>query len=303
MTQTITIKTNDTTRRIPADEPVFLLRGQDLFAAAAVRHWADLVEAGGGDAEIVSTARAQADKIAAWPEKKIPDLSKPEQMFITVPERTLPDGIAVPSFKVGKYLCSKGDEDRVALSANEKPWVQINYHDAVAACEAIDAHLLRETQALSIALDIASQDVNWTGGKVGEGRIYQGLHKNGVDEAQPGDFESTDPDERRWHRLSNGETIFDFAGNAYSWIFDDIQGDEKGIVKGKIFGESPSLAAAPYKSMEKGMGYRPDGERDWSGSALIRGGFWGDGDFAGVFILGSGWPGGECGDVGFRCTK
>jgi hypothetical protein len=303
MEQTIKITTNGTTRRIPADEPLFLLRGQDQFAAAVVLHWADLVEAGGGDPDIVQGARAHADKMASWAVKKVPDLPKPESMFIAVPERTLPGGIFVPAFQVSKYLCSKGDDGRIVLSASAAPWVEINYHDTVAACEAIDTLLLRETQALSIALDIASQDINWTGGKVGEGKVFQGLHKGTVDEPQDGEFESTDPEERRWHQLSNGEIIFDFAGNAFTWIFDDIQGDEKGIVKGKVLAESPSLAAAPFPSMQKGMGWRPEGPANWSGRALLRGGCWGSHDVAGVFYLSVVWPGGERDGISFRCTK
>ena len=70
------IETNGTKRRIPEDEPVFLLRGQDKHAAATVRHWADLVEADGGDPEIVRVAREHADKMDKWPKKKMPDLHK-----------------------------------------------------------------------------------------------------------------------------------------------------------------------------------------------------------------------------------
>jgi hypothetical protein len=59
---------------IPDAEPVFLLRGQDRNAAAAVRVWAKLVEDGGGDPAIVSAARDHADAMDAWPKKKTPDL-------------------------------------------------------------------------------------------------------------------------------------------------------------------------------------------------------------------------------------
>ena len=68
------ITTNGTTRKIPADEPVFLIRGQDKVGAATVRAWADLAEAEGSDAEIVAIARQHADKMDAWPKKKVADL-------------------------------------------------------------------------------------------------------------------------------------------------------------------------------------------------------------------------------------
>ena len=60
--------------KIPAEEPVFLLRGQDQNAAFAVRSWAKAVEEDGGDPEIVKAARDHADLMDAWPKKKPPDL-------------------------------------------------------------------------------------------------------------------------------------------------------------------------------------------------------------------------------------
>lgn len=71
------VTTNGTTRRIPADEPVFLLRAQDKFAAATVRFWAQEVYDSGGDPNLVSMARAHADEMDRWPVKKMPDLPAP----------------------------------------------------------------------------------------------------------------------------------------------------------------------------------------------------------------------------------
>lgn len=214
--------------------------------------------------------------------------------FITVPKTTLPNGTVVPTFQISQYLCSR-DTDGT-------PWVEINYRDARQACEQTSAKLITELQALAIAHDIAAQDINWSGGKVGEGHIYQGLHKFSVENAQPPSYEPTDPDERRWHQLSNGERIFDFAGNAYTWVFDDVQGDENGITAKPFAEDSPSITA-PYPSMEKGMGWRPDAGTNWSGNALVRGGCWGSGRYAGAFDLNRGFPDREWDNVGFRCTK
>lgn len=223
-------------------------------------------------------------------------------LFITVPETTLPNGTVVPSFPVGKYACSRSDDGKAIVVADRKPWVEINYNEAREACTAAGFNLLTELQALAIAHDIVQQDINWTGGKVGEGKVFMGLHKWNVEEAQAGDYESDDPEERRWHQLSNGERIYDFAGNVYTWVFDDVQGAETGL-SGKIAADSPSLTTAPFPSMENGMGWRPDGARDGSGDALIRGGGWSSGSYAGVFYLLYGWPVGRYGSVGFRCTK
>lgn len=217
-----------------------------------------------------------------------------QNQFVTVPETTLPSGLVVPSFEVSQYLCSQ--------TKDGAPWVEVTYHDARAACERAGTKLLTETQSLAIAHNIAQQDINWSGGKVGEGSVYQGLHKGSVSTAHGPNWEPNDADERRWHQLSNGERIYDFAGNAFTWIFDDVQGDENGLTT-KIAADSISLTTAPYPSREKGMGWRPDGARDWSGSALFRGGFWVSYSYAGVFGLLYDWPVYEDVNVGFRCTK
>ena len=62
---------------IPADEPVFLIRGKDLAGPAAVRAWANEAELIGADWRIVSIARSQAYAMEEWQrthEAQIPDL-------------------------------------------------------------------------------------------------------------------------------------------------------------------------------------------------------------------------------------
>lgn len=61
---------------IPEDEPVFLLRGQDVAAPAAVEAWANLAYANGADSKIVEAAREQASDMLLWQatvRQKIPD--------------------------------------------------------------------------------------------------------------------------------------------------------------------------------------------------------------------------------------
>lgn len=55
-------------------EPFFVLRGQDVFAPALVRMWAEkVVLAGPVDKEKIGIALATADAMEAWPNRKIPD--------------------------------------------------------------------------------------------------------------------------------------------------------------------------------------------------------------------------------------
>jgi hypothetical protein len=238
-----------------------------------------------------------------------------QNLFVTVPETTLPcvivDGIiarpsiVVPAFQVGQYLCSKGANGKAVVSATGKPWVGINYADARKACADEGFSLITETQALALAFNLFQQDANWISGTVGEGNMYQGLHLDldDVNEPYAGDFVSSDPSERRTFYLSNGEAVMDAAGNAETWVFDDVQGDANGLTTQAFAADSPSIATAPYASMERGMGWRPRAGSGWSGIALFRGGCWYDGGDAGVFRLLYARPSFAYGSVGFRCTK
>jgi hypothetical protein len=222
--------------------------------------------------------------------------------FLTVPETTLPNGTVVPQFNVGKYACSKSDIDTAIITADRKPWHSINFHDAKQACIDAGYSLITELQYLAIAHQIVNQNENWTGGKVGEGEVYRGIHKGNLNEAQDGHYVSDEPTERRWHVLANGERVYDFSGNIYSWVFDDVQGDENGLIAKPFAADSATKTTAPYGNRELGIGDTSTSS-DWSGDALVRGGCWVSGDYAGVFDLNYGWPGYGGDYVGFRCTK
>lgn len=222
--------------------------------------------------------------------------------FIVVPETVLPCGIVVPAFAVARYLAARGRRGRVAIDATAAPWVNISYHGARRACERSGMALITELQALALAHDVARQPVNWTGGAVGVGSLFQGLHKGAFDAAQPACVASSDPEERRWHELSTGERIYDLAGNAFSWVFDNVQGNEEGIVVRTFAPGSPSIASAPDASMQKGLGWWPAAGRNWWGRALARGGSWSSQRGAGVFLVVDERPRAERNYIGFRAT-
>jgi len=215
--------------------------------------------------------------------------------FITVPDTTLPDGTVVSAFLVSQYHAMRREDGT--------PWVEVNYHDARAAAKRSGLTLITETQWLAIAHNIAQQPINWTGGAVGEGKLFQGMRNGNVDGAQPHSYEPEDADERRWHELSNGERIYDMAGHIFSWVFDDVQGDDHGLIAKPFSKDSPSFTTSPASSLDKGVGWMPDAGADWSGGALCRGGDWYSGDYAGVFDLNYDWPDVGYDFVGFRCTK
>jgi hypothetical protein len=55
------------------DEPIFVLRAQDMLAPALVRRWADEAERAGCPAVKVIEARTIADAMERWPTRKLPD--------------------------------------------------------------------------------------------------------------------------------------------------------------------------------------------------------------------------------------
>lgn len=59
--------------KIPEDEPVFLLRGQDKIAWHVVKIYAYCLELAGGSAEMVAMCRDHAAKMKVWAHK-VPDL-------------------------------------------------------------------------------------------------------------------------------------------------------------------------------------------------------------------------------------
>lgn len=61
----------DPENKIPTDEPVFLLRGQDASAARTVRYWATQQPKG---SKVKRLALNQAKRLDDWKKKKVADL-------------------------------------------------------------------------------------------------------------------------------------------------------------------------------------------------------------------------------------
>lgn len=222
--------------------------------------------------------------------------------FVVVPETVLPCGITVPAFAVARWLAARGPGGQVLLHEDAPPWVNVSYHAARRACAQAKLGLLTELQALAIAHDLARQGANWSGGEAGAGELYRGLHLAGFGCAQPPCVRSPDARERRWHVLSTGERIHDAAGNAFSWVFDDVQGNLDGIVARGFAEASPTVSGAPGRRWERGLGWWPKAGRCWWGRALARGGAWSSQEGAGLFTVVDENPGAQRPYIGFRCT-
>ena len=226
-----------------------------------------------------------------------------QNQYITVPGRTLCNGVFVPEFKVMAYPAAMGEAGVPVSVPDLKPWVNVSYYRAKEVSEKAGLGLLRESQAIALIHDIIEQPENWIGGKVGKGRLYGGLHKGSVSGPQAGNYEPSDPEERTWYVLSNGQRIYHWSGNVWQWIFDDLHGDVTGVIA-KAFEKGDPSITWPYKSKQQGVGWYPGVGENWSGDAPIRGGSWGNGADAGAFCLGDFTPTNSGNHaVGFRCTR
>lgn len=229
-----------------------------------------------------------------------------DDCYITVPEHRI-DGtdIIVPSFRVAQFPAGRGLNDIPISTPEAMPWNNISFEEAERVCNAAGRPQISVLRAIAINQQINAHDENWTGGKIGEGEVFKGIHASEVSAPVPGNHEPAGKDQRTWHVLANGERIYHWVGNLYQYMRDDLHGDEKGLVRaGGLPKDSLLLTLPPYPSMEKGQGCRPDSYlEDWSGYALIRGGRWCSNSYAGVFALSRFYPRVEWDYVGFRSTK
>jgi hypothetical protein len=67
------MRIQDPEKKIPDDEPVFLIRAQDRASGPTVRAWADINESIGGDIELSRLAREHAKLMDDWKPKKKAD--------------------------------------------------------------------------------------------------------------------------------------------------------------------------------------------------------------------------------------
>jgi hypothetical protein len=107
------------------------------------------------------------------------------------------------------------------------PSVNINFCAAKKACENSGYHLITNEEWMTIARNIELVPNNYTSGDLGDGNIYRG-HYNNVPStiiASSSDdsngyylISSPNLDQRRTLYLNNGSIIWDFTGNAWSFI-------------------------------------------------------------------------------------
>ena len=152
--------------------------------------------------------------------------------------------VAVPSlqdyttngFCIMKYEAKNDGSGNVISQAASTPWVSINRDDSIAKCAAINSNgkydLITNDEWQSVARNIELVGSNWKNGTVGDaGGLSVGAELSDGRPASSDDniachatgqtcSSSTWNSRRRTHTLSNGEVVWDIAGNVYEWVKD-----------------------------------------------------------------------------------
>lgn len=146
-------------------------------------------------------------------------------------------GYSADPFCVAKYEM-KNVSGTAISQADNTPWTDISRNEAIAACSALGSRyaLISNAQWQTIARNIANVAWNWSSGLVASSasQINMG-HTDGLPNeplaADDSNFcYNTDQDcsatlwnlQRRVHQLSNQEYIWDFSGNVWEWVREDV---------------------------------------------------------------------------------
>jgi Tfp pilus assembly major pilin PilA len=229
--------------------------------------------------------------------------------YIVVPGSSL---YGTEAFCVMKYEAKDdGSGNAVSVTGPATPWVNISQTDAItegaAACAG--CHLITEAEWLTIAQNVLSVNSNWSGGTVGSGYIYSG-HSDGApfsavtasvdDNNGYVNTGQTSGNQRRTLTLTNGEVIWDLAGNVYEWTSGTTSGGQPGSSgyawrNWNALVNPGNLSPNPYPSYAnpsaiawtstEGVGQAYTDSAQTNLRAFRRGGYWDPGSSAGVFTL------------------
>lgn len=156
-------------------------------------------------------------------------------------------------FCVMKYEAKNdGSGNAVSTATGSPTWASVSQATATskanAACSG--CHLITENEWLTIAANVISVPSNWSGGDVGSGYIYSGHNDSSPSsslvasandsDGYSGTGQSAPSNQLRTLTLTNGEVIWDFAGNVAEWTNGTIAG-----------GQLPGLSGDPGFSFKE----------------------------------------------------
>ncbi len=199
--------------------------------------------------------------------------------FVPVPGNT---SFGTDGFCVMKYEAKNAGSNIPVSQASGAPWTSVSqanaitYSQNVAGCTG--CHLITEAEWMTLAANVLSVSSNWSGESVGSGFIYNGHNNNNPSSFLAASVNDADGmygitggtgataayNQRRTLTLTNGEVIWDLAGNAQEWT--------QGVITGAQPGAS-GFSAREYPTISN-WGNLPETSRPTAISGLVGVGTW-----------------------------
>lgn len=247
--------------------------------------------------------------------------------YIVVPGSSL---YGTRAFCVMKYEAKNVGGVAISQAAGT-PWVNISQTSAIstaaAACDG--CHLITEAEWLTIAQNVMSVGSNWSGESVGSGYMFRGHSDNSPANAIAASTNDNDGytgtgqtsgEQRRTLTLTNGEVIWDLAGNVWELSSGTTEGGIQPGAPGYYWREWNALAVPGSLNPNPHPAYANATAAGWNSTqnigqvysdsnqaglrAFPRGGNWTHGSYAGVFTVHLGnEPTFSSSTIGFRVAR
>lgn len=250
---------------------------------------------------------------------------------------TSPDtGSGYQTYSNSSSNCTSANGKAVASTETGYPIANISHDTAKTYCTSLGTgfHLITNQEWMTIARNAESISSNWRNGTIGSteasgGGLYRGNSNNTKALEATSDLSGVN---KRTLTLSNGNIIWDIAGNVYEHVQKDssdtkipqnneptlsISSDDgAGTAGWGDFTEISGYGALSYDEIRPdGSSYTGsygvgkiytygDGETATTERVLRRGGYWDNDTDAGAFAMLLHWTSGNTNySVGFRCAK